>query len=135
MLALFAEVGLRLLEPWPLKMVFDSIIPANGAKRAAGIPFFDALEPMTLLMWAAVGIVAITGLRAIASYFNTVGFAMVGNKVLTKVRSQVYYHLQRLSLSFHTRARSGDLVVRVISDVSQLKDVAVTALLPMAARD
>ncbi|HET9492941.1 MAG TPA: ABC transporter ATP-binding protein, partial [Chloroflexia bacterium] len=131
-LALFAEVGLRLLEPWPLKLVFDRVIP-TGAAYSTGVPFLDGLDAMPLLVFAAVAVVAVTALRALAAYFNTVGFALVGNKVVTAVRSEVYYHLQRLSLNFHTRARSGDLVVRVIGDVSQLKDVAVTAMLPMMA--
>src|SRR5262249_29036949 len=38
--------------------------------------------------------------------------------------------LQYLSLSFHTRAKTGDLVVRVINDVGMLQDVTVTALVP-----
>jgi ATP-binding cassette, subfamily B, bacterial len=136
LLALFTEVGLRLLEPWPLKFVFDRVIPTNAGQspaRSSGIPLVDSLDPMSLLMFSAIGIVVITALRAMAAYFNTVGFAMVGNRVLTQVRSQLYSHVQRLSLSFHTKARSGDLIVRVIGDVGQLKDVAVTALLPLLA--
>jgi ATP-binding cassette subfamily B protein len=47
---------------------------------------------------------------------------------------QLYRHVQYLSLSFHTKARTGDLVVRVISDVAMLQDVVVTAVLPMLAK-
>jgi ATP-binding cassette subfamily B protein len=133
LLALLAEVGLRLLEPWPLKFVFDSVLATNPGGSPSGVPFLDRLDPSTLLIVSAVAIVAITALRALAAYMNTVGFAMVGNRVLTRVRSDLYAHMQRLSLSFHTKARGGDLVVRVISDVSQLKDVAITALLPLVA--
>jgi ATP-binding cassette subfamily B protein len=133
LLALLAEVGLRLLEPWPLKFVFDSVLASNPASNPSGVPFLDKLDPSTLLIASAVAVVAITALRALAAYINTVGFAMVGNRVLTRVRSDLYAHMQRLSLSFHTKARGGDLVVRVISDVSQLKDVAITALLPLVA--
>ncbi|HKP53151.1 MAG TPA: ABC transporter transmembrane domain-containing protein [Chloroflexia bacterium] len=133
LVALLAEVGLRLLEPWPLKLVFDSVFPTNTAPRSTGLAWLDSLDPSALLIVCAVGVVVVTALRAVASYVNTVGFAMTGNRVLSHVRAQLYNHMQRLSLSFHTRARSGDLVVRVISDVSQLKDVAVTALLPLVA--
>jgi len=51
--------------------------------------------------------------------------------VLTDVRADLYRHLHRLSLSFHTRARGGDLTVRVVGDIAMLRDVIVTALLPM----
>src|SRR5207249_2192183 len=75
----------------------------------------------------------ITGLRALADYGYTVGFSLMGNRVLTEVRNELYRHLQGLSLSFHTKARSGDLIVRVIGDVNRLKDVIVTAVLPLLA--
>jgi ATP-binding cassette subfamily B protein len=134
MVALFAEVGLRLLEPWPLKFVFDRVIHVGQPKRQWLLPTFDALEPMTLTALAAVAIVVITGLRALASYWQTIGFAKIGNRVLRKVRDQFYRHVQYLSLSFHTRAKTGDLVMRVITDVGMLQDVAVTALLPLIAK-
>jgi len=129
--ALLAEVALQLLEPWPLKFVLDRVL-ASG-KNASGPPFLSGLDPTILLTLIAVGLVAITGLRALASYANTVGFALVGNRVLTEVRSTIFRHLQYLSLSFHTRARSGELALRVMSDVSVINDVVVTAILPLAA--
>src|SRR5438876_5462140 len=78
--------------------------------------------------------VELTALRVMAGYSTTVAFAKIGNRVLTQVRTQLYRHVQYLSLSFHTRARTGDLVVRMIGDVGMLQDVAVTALLPMVAK-
>jgi ATP-binding cassette subfamily B protein len=134
MLALFVEVGLRLLEPWPLKFVFDRVIHVGQPKRQWLLPALDGFDPLTLAAFAAVAVVAITGLRALASYWQTIGFAQIGNRVLRKVRNQFYRHVQYLSLSFHTKARTGDLVMRVITDVGMLQDVAVTALLPLIAK-
>jgi ATP-binding cassette subfamily B protein len=131
MLALLAEVGLQLLEPWPLKFVFDRVIAPSPSPSRSAIPLIDALDPIVVLTLAAIGLIAVTGLRALASYANTVGFALVGNRVLTDVRSALYRHLQYLSLSFHSKARSGDLALRLMSDVGTINDVAVTALLPM----
>ena len=130
-LALIAETGLRLLEPWPLKFVFDRVIAGEGAGNTSRLPAMDGLSPMTVLTLAAISLAAITGLRAFAAYSSTVGFALIGNRVLTEVRSQLYGHLQTLSLSFHSRARNGDLTVRVIGDVGMLRDATVTALLPL----
>ena len=129
-LALFAEIGLRLLEPWPLKFVIDRVLAPSGGGRS-GIPAVDALAPMTLLTLAALAPAVIIGLRALAGYWTSVGFFLVGNRVLTQVRALVYRHLQGLSLSFHTKARSGDLIVRVGRDVEMLKDVAATAFFPL----
>jgi ATP-binding cassette subfamily B protein len=133
-LALFAEVGLRLMEPWPLKFVFDHIL---GHGQPFSLPFLTHLEemdPLTLLTCAAAAVIVITSLRAVASYWQTIGFAQIGNRVLRRVRSQLYRHVQYLSLSFHTRSKTGDLVTRVINDVAMLQDVAVTALMPTLAK-
>jgi len=131
--ALFAGIGLRLLEPWPLKFVFDRILDRDGARGSSGLAAIDAMDSMTLLTVSAVGLVIITGLRALADYANTVGFALIGNRVLAEVRNELYRHLQGLSPTFHAKARGGDLVVRVINDVNRLKDAAVTAILPLLA--
>ena len=132
LLALYAEVALRLLEPWPLKVVVDHlIVPSRG--DGPQLPALNALDPGTLLVLSASAVFVFAGLRALAGYYNSVGFALVGNRVLTEVRQEVYTHLQRLSLSFHTRARSGDLTVRVVGDVGFLQDVVVTAFLPLLA--
>src|SRR5213592_4709874 len=134
MTALFAEVGLRLLEPWPVKFVFDRVIGTSRSARAWALPGLERLSPMALIALAALAAAGISGLRGLAAYWNTIGFAKLGNRVLTQVRSQLYRHVQYLSLSFHTKARTGDLVVRVIGDVGMLQDVAVTALLPLLGR-
>src|SRR5216683_2258237 len=108
---LLMEVGLRLLEPWPLKVVFDRVINKMHGANGYRVTLFDIFDPVTLLAMMAIAMVAIT-----------------------RVRAQLYRHVQYLSLSFHTRARSGDLVIRVISDVGLLQDVVVTAVLPMLAK-
>jgi ATP-binding cassette subfamily B protein len=130
--ALLAEVALRLLEPWPLKFVFDRLIPL-GSPGPSNVPMIGTLDATTLLTLAALSLVGIIALRAFAAYLTTVGFSLAGNRVLTEVRGDLYRHLQSLSLSFHHRARQGDLTLRVISDVGQLKDVVVTAFLPLVA--
>jgi len=132
--ALCAEVGLRLLEPWPLKFVFDHIIGPGSKRRQIFYSKLESFDPRTLLTLAALAVVVITGLRAVASYRQTIGFTQIGNRALAKVRSQLYRHVQYLSLSFHTKARTGDLVVRMMNDVGMLQDVAVTALFPLLAK-
>ncbi len=132
--ALLLEVAFRLLEPWPLKVVFDRVMGKMHGAHGYRVSFLDIFDPLTLLASMAVLTVALTALRAMAGYWTTVGFAKIGNRVLSRVRLQLYRHIQYLSLSFHSKARTGDLVVRVISDVGLLQDVVVTAVLPMLAK-
>jgi ATP-binding cassette subfamily B protein len=130
-LALFGATAMKLLEPWPLKFVLDRVIP--GPTGSTGIAAVDALDPMTLLALCALGVLAAVGLRAFFLYLATVGFAIVGNRMLTEVRNTLFRHLQALSLGFHSRAKTGDLTMRLIGDVGMLKETAVTAALPLAA--
>ncbi len=130
-LAVLAEIGLRLLQPWPIKIIFDYVIPVTPEESVTGIPMIDALNPMTLLTLSALAVIVITSLRAMAAYANKVGLALAGQRALTEIRGQLYRHLQHLSLSFHTKAKSGDLIVRLIGDIGRLKEVTVTAALPL----
>ncbi len=127
---LFVEVGFRLLEPWPLAFVLDRVIVTDAAGGSTGFGFLDAMSPMNLLAFCAIAVIMVIAMRALCTYLSTIGFALVGNRVLTEVRGDLYNHLQRLSLSFHTKARGGDLTVRMIMDVGQMRDAIVTSLMP-----
>jgi ATP-binding cassette subfamily B protein len=131
---LVVEVVLRLLEPWPLKVVFDHVLAFGHAKHPRALSWLGGLDNLQVLTLAAVAVIAITSLRAVASYWQAIWFAQVGRRVIARLRDQLYRHLQYLSLSFHTRAKTGDLVIRLMNDVSMLQDVAVTAMLPLVAK-
>ncbi|WP_414549103.1 ABC transporter ATP-binding protein [Anabaena sp. CCY 0017] len=128
-IALIADVALRVLEPWPLKFVFDYVLIRDNPPT--NIPIISELEPVTLLTFSAVAVLILTGLRAFAAYWSTVGLATVGSRVMGEVRNHLYRHLQDLSLGYHTKARSGDLIVRVSSDASRLQEIMITAALPL----
>jgi ATP-binding cassette subfamily B protein len=132
--ALIAGIVFQLLEPWSLKLVLDRVIPSRHAPVAdASAGFFASLTSAQLLAVASVGLVILVSLRAVCEYINTIGFAIVGNRVVSSIRGDLYRHMQSLSLSFHTKARAGDLLTRVTGDVKMLRDVAVTAIMPLLA--
>jgi len=129
--ALFTGVIMRALEPWPLKLVFDHILlPPDGGVQGAP-EWLANLQPLRLLLLAATLLLIIILIRAISHYYEKVGFAMVGNRVLTEVRGALFRHIQCLSMSFHNRSRSGDLLVRVMGDIGMLREVSVVALMPL----
>ena len=130
--ALIGQTLLRLLEPWPLGIVIDHVLgEASGSDRSDSL--FRQFESADLLAAATFTVLAVALLRALTGYAGTIGFALVGNRVLTSARARLFRHLQSLSLAFHNRSRSGDVVIRVISDVGTVRDVTVTALLPLFA--
>ena len=131
MAALLGQALLRLLEPWPLKFIIDRIVDAGENTGRFNIDYLSSLDTTAFLTVIAIALVIITGFRAMFGYYSVIGFALVGNRVLTSLREALFRHIQTLSLAFHDRSRGGDLVVRMISDIGMVKEVAVTAVLPL----
>ena len=132
-LALMGEVALRVIEPWPLKVVFDYVLIPDQNIEMPVLPVFGELGTVTVLVLATISIVLVIGLRALASFSHTVGFALAGNRVCRELRAALFRHVQSLPIAFHTRSRSGDLLLRVIGDAGMLRDVVVTAAMPLVA--
>ena len=128
-LALIFSTVMRLAEPWPLKFIIDAVVPVPAGQETAAA----AMDPMLLLALCVGGLLLAVLLRAGFHYLATLGFALVGNRVLTKVRGDLFRHLQALSVGYHARSRSGDLTIRLVSDVGMLKDTLVTAAMPLVA--
>ncbi|NJK70094.1 MAG: ABC transporter ATP-binding protein [Microcoleus sp. CSU_2_2] len=130
-LALIAETAFRLLEPWPLKIIFDYILLSGFETASQTFPIIRNLSTIELLTVIAVSIVAIAALRAACAYISTIGMALAATHIMTEIRGTLYSHLQRLSLSFHSKAKSGDLITRVTYDVERIREATVTAALPL----
>ncbi|KAM3106666.1 ABC transporter ATP-binding protein [Phormidesmis sp. 146-33] len=130
-LGLFVEVFARLLEPWPLKLIFDHLLIPTPDAAPLSIPFLDLTNASTLLMISAFAIVGVAGLQATAAYISLVGMSLAASRIITEIRADLYAHLQRLSLSFHYKAKGGDLLTRITSDIDRLRDVTVTAAVPL----
>jgi ATP-binding cassette subfamily B protein len=122
-LALLGEVAFRLLEPWPLKVVVDAIVKPN-ARSQPGV--------LRVLLLAAIAIIVVAAFRALSSYLMTVALSLAGSRAMTRVRRDVYDHMLSLSVRYHGKAKTGDLVNRLTGDISRLTDVAVSAVVPLA---
>ncbi|MBX3015914.1 MAG: ATP-binding cassette domain-containing protein [Caldilineaceae bacterium] len=127
--SMVAGIGLRLLEPWPLKFIVDFL--SNGDSRGLPLWLTSRLGAEGILAVAAVGAVAVVAAGAVTNYLSTVTMALAGNRILTQVRGRLYRHLLNLPLAYHTRAKGGDLLTRLIGDIGRLEEVAVTAMLPL----
>ncbi|MUG96378.1 ATP-binding cassette domain-containing protein [Scytonema sp. UIC 10036] len=128
--ALLIETGFRLLEPWPLKYVFDHVlVPTHN--NSIGIAINASLQPLVLLSLLALSIVVISGLASIAGYLSTYGMSLAVVEILSEVRADLFSHLQYLSLSFHQQFKSGDLITRLTTDIEKLRFVIVKTILPL----
>jgi ATP-binding cassette subfamily B protein len=131
-LALLVETVFRLLEPWPLKFIFDNVLLPRIQAKPIAIPVLAGLDPLMLLTVLAVSIVALAGLRGAAAYSSTTGMVIAATHISAEVRGRLYSHFQALSLSFHHQAQSGDLITRVTYDIDRLREVTVVAALPLS---
>lgn len=129
MLALAADVAFRVLEPWPVKYAVDAVTSALGAEFA-GATGISSDVTRTLVFWAVALALIVAG-RAGANYVSTIAFAKTGVKVVTRLRSRVFDHLQSLSLKYHSTASVGDTSQRLVGDMGRLQEVAITAGLPL----
>ena len=132
-LALIAETGVHLLEPWPLKFIFDEIIFKEFQVENLRVPVLDELDVFTLLTLLAIAFVVIAVLKGTMAYVSTAGMAVAATKIMSEIRSDLYSHIQSLSLSFHNKAKTGDLITRVTYDIERIREVSVVAALPLLA--
>lgn len=121
----------NLLEPWPLKVIFDYVI---GSKP---MPPWLARWPVigdnrdALLNAAAIAVIAIAVAGAISAYAEKYLSATVGQRVTHDLRHMLYHHVQRLSLSFFEHRQTGDMVVRLTNDIDAVRDFISSVLLGM----
>lgn len=133
MAALFGigYILMRLLEPWPLKLIFDNVLLGRPLPEPLAAILPDAGEGTLGLLYILVAsIVAIGLLGGFFYYSHRVLGAALGQGVAADLRLELYDHIQRLSFDFHDRRRTGDLIVRLTSDIRMLRDALVS--LPLA---
>ncbi|HYP14377.1 MAG TPA: ABC transporter ATP-binding protein [Bryobacteraceae bacterium] len=125
--ALAASVGMTLLRPWPLKLILDSVILEKQSLSAA-LPFLpsglDTLDKHLLLTILCGALVAIVLLESIFGFWQKILFSIVGQSATTDVLDHVFTHLQTLPKAL-AGTRTGDVIVRLTSDVKTLRDLLV----------
>lgn len=119
--------ALELLKPWPLKLVIDYALP----RVAPPWPLLHDLDPYAVLVVATLGLIVIYGALGALSVLNNFTTISIGQGMVNDLRSRLYQHLQRLSLSFHSRASIGDLIYRVTADTYAIQSLAMNGLFPI----
>lgn len=114
----------ELLEPWPFKIIFDYVLLDRPVPPALSFleAFLERGKGLSLL-WISLAIVGIALLQGAASYIQIFCTSRIGYEIVYWLRRELFAHLQRLSLSFYNRVRSGELLTKVTGDTSILSDV------------
>ena len=66
--------------------------------------------------------------KGIGRYWQSYLMAAVGERVIARIRRELYSHIQGMSLSFYSQIHSAELMTRVVNDVNRLARLSSTVL-------
>jgi len=131
-IAVIGESITDLLEPWPLKIVFDYVF---GSKHAPdwllAVVSVIGDGKFAMLNFAVLAVIVIAIFGALSSYLEKYLTTTVGQWVMHDLRRVLYSHIQKLSLSYHDQKRTGDVISRVTSDIDAVQSLISNVLLGM----
>ncbi len=130
--AMLLEGAASLMEPWPLKVIFDHVLGSKPVTPRFAAAAIEGREPLQVLNLAIVAVMAIAAVGAVSSYTQKYFSATVAKRVGFDLRHMLYHHVQRLSLSFYEHRPTGDMVVRRTSDIDAAEEFISSAVLGIA---
>ncbi len=102
---------LGIVSPFLLRRVLNEALPHHD---------------LGLLSWLVGGMIAIAVGTQALGVVQTWTSNVVGQQVLHDLRAAVYEHLQRLSLAFFTRTRTGEVQSRIGNDIGGVESVVTS---------
>lgn len=129
--AVGAETGAALLEPWPIKIVLDTVLRAkplpHWLERAIAAMF--GTNALGVLGFAVGMVLFVAAVGAVGSYAEKQSVTTLGQRVTHELRSRIYTHAQRLSMSFHDKKRTGDVISTATADVDAIQTAITSGVL------
>lgn len=119
------QAVLQWIAPWPLKIIFDSVLAHHPVPA-----LFQWLptDPQGRLLALTVLTVQIAVALGGAGYLSNLWVAQAGQRVVWAIRADLFGHLQRQSLAFHQRRQTGDLMSRIDGDTQDIQNLTVDVL-------
>jgi ATP-binding cassette subfamily B protein len=123
----------------PLAVVTGIIVAASVVGMAS--PFLlraviDVALPrqdVGLLIWLVSGMVAVAAVTSVLGVVQTWISTSVGQKVMHQLRTGVFAHLQRQSMGFFTRTRTGEVQSRITNDIGGMQSVVTSTATSIAS--
>jgi ATP-binding cassette, subfamily B, bacterial len=129
-----AGVGLEVLRPWPTKILVDQVLgqqplPESLAWVLLWLPGSGGVRG--LLFWICACTVLIFFAGTLMMMATLSASVRLGQRMVFDLGADLFAHLQRLSLLFHSRRAVGDTIARVTGDAYGLQTLVNSALLPL----
>jgi ATP-binding cassette subfamily B protein len=130
-----------LFRPYRMKLIWVCLLIALSAGLSMLNPFLlrDALNEgifehkLTVLWVTTAGMVVVAFISNAFSVWQTYVSNQVGQRVMHDLRVGVYDRLQRMSLAFFTRTRTGEVQSRIANDIGGLDSVVTTTATTIAS--
>jgi ATP-binding cassette, subfamily B, bacterial len=107
-----------LASPFLLRAVIDTALPARNLR---------------LLVWLVIGMVSVAAITSVFGVIQTWISTKVGQQVMHELRTSVFGHLQRQSMAFFTRTRSGEVQSRINNDIGGMESVVTSTATSIAS--
>lgn len=117
-LLIIASSIIGLAQPFIVRELIDVAIPQSDIR---------------LLVFGAGGLVLIALATAVLEVLQTWRATLMGQRVMHRLRTGLFTHLQKQSLGFFTNSRSGDVQSRLINDVGQMQSVITNSATSIAS--
>jgi ATP-binding cassette subfamily B protein len=108
---IFIGAGLGVISPFLIREVLDKALPQHNT---------------TLLTELVLGMIALSIITSVIGVAQTWISNQVGQRVMHDLRASVYAHLQRMSLAFFTRTRTGEVQSRIANDIGGIDSVVTS---------
>lgn len=131
--------ALKYIKPYWKRGLAAGICTIIAAGGTAYLPFVikDMVDQVlsekntTMLNWIVLSIVVVFVIRGIAYYGQSYLMNYVGQRVIIDIRKAVFEKLQRLSMSFYDKHKTGTIMSYVTNDVSALQSAMVDNVVEM----
>ena len=107
-----------LASPFLLRAVIDTALPAKNVR---------------LLAWLVAGMIAVAAVTSAFGVVQTWISTKVGQQVMHGLRTGVFSHLQRQSIAFFTRTRTGEVQSRITNDIGGMESVVTSTATSIAS--
>lgn len=118
MALIIASSVISLAQPFLVRSVIDDALPHQNTR---------------LLLWLVAGMIGIAIATSVLGVLQTWLSTDLGQSIMHRLRTQVFDHLQRQSMSFFTRERSGEVQSRLTNDISGMQNVVTTTATSIAS--
>jgi len=107
-----------LASPFLLRAVIDTALPDRNLR---------------LLAWLVAAMIAVAAVSSAFGVIQTWVSTKVGQHVMHELRTSVFTHLQRQSIAFFTRTRTGEVQSRIQNDIGGMESVVTSTATSIAS--